>query len=257
QFDLVFNQKVLSEGAASLWRSLRDEHSRVTDLGFYCTDATVSQDDIQKTTRNVLDGYLRSRTLFRGFRIHESGMDEFEAVVARAHQQKIKLTVVFQPVHALMLEAIHAAGLWETFEQWQSDIITTVEQTSDGTVSVWSFLDYHPYTTQPMLTTESESTSQEECLFVEPSHCKPRLGTFVLQRLFDDDHAQRDFGRRVQSTNISRHFAMVRENRRIWQSLHAKESNALKKIAIAAGHDPLLSANDVTATAVNAGRVVR
>jgi hypothetical protein len=136
-------------------------------------------------------------------------MDAVTAIVAFARAHDVKLTLVIAPHHVDALELYWRAGLWPRVEQLKAEL-TTLVAAQAGTVTLWDFLDYSSFNTEPVPAAGDRRTPTS--WFWEPTHFKKQLGEVMIQRMFGTDAPM--FGMALTSANLTERNAEVRAERR-------------------------------------------
>jgi hypothetical protein len=131
-------------------------------------------------------------------------------VLRACHQNNIELTLAINPVHALDLELLRAAGGWDRFEQWKRDLVKLVaEESPEGRVILWDFAGYWPPATEQVPPAKDCNTRMR--FYFENSHYTTALGALMLDRMYG--LATDDFGERISTANIDAHLAIIRQQR--------------------------------------------
>ncbi len=138
--------------------------------------------------------------------------------------REIELTIVIDPVHVLLLEGLHARGLWDDYLHWKRQLIDFAA--AEG-IPLWDFTSYSPYTTEPLL---PESAVAESRWFWEPSHMRSELGTVVLQRVLGAPGADRSFGSRLTPQNFDASLTALNRGRDVWLARSASERVLLAEL---------------------------
>jgi hypothetical protein len=134
-------------------------------------------------------------------------MDAVAAIVAFARGHGINLTLVIAPHHADALEIYWRAGLWPRVEQLKVELTTLAAQ--GGGVTLWDFLDYSSFATEPVPPASDRRTPTS--WFWEPTHFKKQLGEIMIQRMFGSGAPA--FGVQLMPANLAQRNARVRADR--------------------------------------------
>jgi hypothetical protein len=102
----------------------------------------------------------------------------------------VTLTLILAPSHADQMETFRKAGLWPYVEKLKVDLAQLVDAAHSDTITAWDFVEYAPYTTEPVPPQGDRATQMH--WFWEPVHFQRALGNIMLQRVFHGTPA--DFG---------------------------------------------------------------
>lgn len=158
----------------------------------------------------VFGSHLKSayfESWYKDFRISQQQMEAFRTIVETCRQKGIELKVFISPAHVTQWEALRAAGLWSTFEDWKQEIAKITP--------VWDFSGYNSITTEP-LTEEMQN-------YLESSHYVKEVGDLVLNRMYRYQlkTVPSDFGTLLTPANVEGHLAKIRTDRRKWARRNA------------------------------------
>ncbi len=160
--------------------------------------------------------------------VDRSEMAALRRLVRTAQAQGMELTLAINPVHALDLELLRAAGGWERFEAWRREVVELVAtEAPEGRVVVWDFTGYWPATTESVPSSEDRTTRMK--YYFENSHFTPALGALMLDRMFTG--ATHDFGERLTSGNLDAHTEKIRVQRETYARTQAREIEWVGSIA--------------------------
>ncbi|NJO77660.1 MAG: hypothetical protein HC827_03480 [Cyanobacteria bacterium RM1_2_2] len=156
----------------------------------------------EKTLKSMLAADLRET--YDDYQLSPAALDHFRSIVETCRQRNIDVKVFISPSHATQWEAVRAAGLWSTFEQWKREIVKITP--------VWDFSGYNSIT--------AEAIDKEMENYLDSSHYTPETGNLVLNRLFEYDSAAvpADFGIWITPQNVENHIKQVRTDRQRWAS---------------------------------------
>jgi hypothetical protein len=136
-------------------------------------------------------------------------MDAVAAIIAFARAHAIKLTLVIAPHHVDAVELYWRIGLWPRVEQLKTELTTLVAAQGDRTVTLWDFLDYSSFNTEPIPPAGDRRTPTT--WFWEPTHFKKQLGEVMIQRMFGRDAPP--FGMELTPNNVAERNAGIRADR--------------------------------------------
>jgi hypothetical protein len=136
-------------------------------------------------------------------------MDAVAAIIAFARAHDVKLTLVIAPHHVDALELYWRAGLWPRVEQLKTEL-AALAGTQDGAVTLWDFLDYSAFNTEPVPWAGDRRTPTS--WYWEPTQFKKQLGEVMIQRMFGSDAPP--FGIMLTPDNVAGRNARIRARRR-------------------------------------------
>jgi hypothetical protein len=171
--------------------------------------------------RELFGRELRSVAFaYSAMRPAQEQLDHFRRVLRFCRAQRIQLTLVMNPVHALDLELWRAGGNWEGLENWKRGIVALVNQEGlTDSVPVWDFSGYSTFTTEPL--PPPADTKQRMQFYYESSHYTPALGGIVLERILGQ--VTNDLGRTISTASIEEHLQSIRKDREAYARTHAEE----------------------------------
>jgi hypothetical protein len=147
--------------------------------------------------------------IMAGWRGPLPDMDAVAAIVAFARAHDVRLTLVIAPHHVDADELYWRAGLWPRVEQLKAEL-TTLVAAQGGAVSLWDFLEYGAFTTEPVPPEGDRRTPTS--WFWEPTHFKKQLGAVMIRRMFGSGGPS--FGIALTPQNLAEHNARIRADRR-------------------------------------------
>ena len=219
----------------SAWRA---EEPRYDDRGHRVWKpkrrSAMARDLFRKSLKNFLGKVYAS---------YEYGPDRMELlaeVVTRMRERGLDLVLVVPPVHALQLEAIHASGLWPTFERWKRDLVELVARDAAAhpdapPARLWDFTGYASYNLVPV--PDPETPAVEVPWYWESSHFKAELGDLVLERILAD--ADREgvdaFGFLLTPETLDSHLAGLARGRERYRRSNSRDLALLEEVAQSLG----------------------
>lgn len=181
---------------------------------------------------------LKSPAMLHGFRYSIEELERFRETVRFVQSRGVDLHIAMNPIHVTQLEAIRAAGLWETFEGWKRDIagILTEENINSAKTSpLWDFTSYASYPAEPMPAADS---AEPPVYYHQGSHFTPALAEIVLERMFHWEPRHEQFGVRLHKFNVEQQDARIREQYESWRERNVTEIAWMQEIAKECGHKP-------------------
>lgn len=166
------------------------------------------------------------------FRRSPERLELFRSIVRRCRRENLELIVFIPPVHALQLEAIHAAGVWEEFERWKRDLTAIVsEEGASQSVALWDFTGFRGPMAEAIPIDGDRTTRMK--WYLEVSHFTPELGERVVRRMMSTPEPGNDdsFGFRLTSSNIEEHLGRLRSERENYVRANPEEIAWVSEIA--------------------------
>jgi hypothetical protein len=153
--------------------------------------------------------------IMAGWRGPLPDMDAVAAIIAFARDHDVKLTLAIAPHHVDALELYWRAGLWPRVEQLKTEL-TALAAAQGGAVTLWDFLDYSSFTTEPVPRAGDRRTPTS--WFWEPTHFKKQLGEVMIERMFGGEAPA--FGVMLTQANVSARNADIRVHRQSFVCEH-------------------------------------
>jgi len=184
----------------------KGEASGVDSRGFTAKRVRTTS---REAMHRVLTLFFTNPETYYQFELSPERIALFESMLDKIRARNVRAVVFIPPVHALQLEALRVAGLWEAFERWKVSMTSVGERT--GAV-IYDFADYSP------LLTEAVSESRDSAMewFFESSHFRPALGEKVLARIMVNQADPELPGTRLTTTSLARHLDAIRERRQLY-----------------------------------------
>lgn len=202
---------------------------------------TAPMENVVDTVRPILRQYRFRPGLYGRFELATDEISALGSLARRCQAAEVRFTVVFLPIHATLLETLRDASIWEKYEDWK----TSVVQTLPAEIPVWDFQTYAAHaTTLVAETTDSRAALQ---YFQDPSHCTPRVGAWVWQRITEDTlpreatnslKAPEAFGVRIDPNQIEQHLRQIRDQRAAYVRAHPEEVTWVQRL-LHESHTPL------------------
>jgi len=214
-FDNLLSHRALTATIDSLKRMLRGAPSNYDEYGFRRTGLAESRKNTMEMSALRLRHFYSAPDLFGDFRLSEARLADFSALVRRESVGNQVIVILIPPVHALLLETIHAAGLWEDFARFKRELA----ELDDAGVLVFDFTGYNQYTTEPLPIEHPDASMQ---WYWEPSHFRKELGDLALSIAFSAHWtdppvlAPTSFGQRLTPEMIEAQLARIDAEREAW-----------------------------------------
>jgi hypothetical protein len=171
----------------------------------------------------TLRAFLTSPYRYDQYEYSPERVELLRQIVRTSRDQRLELVIAIPPVHALQLEAIRAAGLWETFEGWKRDVVRVVAEESSAQ-SGWrtEVHDFTGYTIPRIEAVPAPGEEREMRAYWDSSHFKRELGDRVLSELLAST-TEGGFGVRLVAATLEAHLSRTRVDRATWVEGHASE----------------------------------
>ncbi len=128
-----------------------------------------------------------------------STLDELRDLLAACRRRGIETFVLINPFHAVMLDVLRQAGLWERYLAWKTavaDVVAGVNADGPGPrVALWDFSGYNAVTVEPVLVDGRLRNELE--YFADAFHYKRNVGALMLRRMIAGEEAVPGFGREL------------------------------------------------------------
>jgi hypothetical protein len=223
--DLLWNGRTVEAALRAVRRTLRGDVPQHDELGF----AVGAADRFKRTAADVrcraaLTQFFGPQGLLAEAAVPASSWAGLRRIIAVCRERGIELTLIIDPVHALMLEGLHACGDGHVYTRWKTELTRIAEAAG---VPLWDFTGYSSYTTEPLPTAALDAPGR---WFWEPSHFRKELGDLVLERLFNGPRADPGFGVRLTTSNLPGRIAQTARQRQDWRPRAAGELQLLWEI---------------------------
>ncbi len=188
----------------------------------------------RKLIKKILSGFFTNPESYGNYHYDQDRLDRFKLMIAAARDEGVALDIVFNPMHAAQMEAVHVAGLWPIFEQWVTDVADIVAEQKalpgGERIRLMSFLGYGPYRDEPI--PPFEDTESDMQWWWESSHFKNELGLLVLDWMYEDP-ADRDaaFGVELSPALVDGHLGMLQSGRERWLNERPDEASFVRDVA--------------------------
>lgn len=225
----LFSRFATEQTLGTLGLAASGRKSKYTELGFRAGHDPLGAEGSHRTLfRNTIRNALTNPEVYGRFVYSPRRVEMVGEILRDAHARGIEVVVVVPPIHALELETVRAAGLWETFEAWKRDLVKQADASryrqplgsrasgdaEPHAVQVWDFADYTEYAMEPV---PPEGSRARMRWFWEASHFTRELGERVVSRMADASAAHPDgarplagpFGVKLTSETIEAHLREV------------------------------------------------
>lgn len=130
-------------------------------------------------------------------------------IIRFCDRHNIQLTFFLPPTHAIELDMVNAAGLWNVYEAWKTSLAQLVSEHRDRPIPLWDFGGYTRYAAEPVPTDRGPKAQTE--WFWEIVHFKRSLGDMILSRILTGQPA--NFGHLLTAANVADMLARERSAR--------------------------------------------
>jgi hypothetical protein len=144
----------------------------------------------------------------QGYELEQEHFRSLEAVARTARERGIRITFVFSPIHATLLDAYDQQGLGAPFEEIKRQVVR-IAHLDTPTFRVLDFTGYSGAVAQPLPGSEVTPVPSE---YLEPSHFLPSMGKRVLEVALMQVPAT-DFGVDLTPANLEAHLKALRQER--------------------------------------------
>jgi hypothetical protein len=164
-----------------------------------------------------------------------SGFVSLRRILDTARRDGVDLRLLISPVHARLLIALEAAGLWPAFEAWKRGLVETLaEEAAEAPgrepFPLTDFATFHPFAREPV--PPEGDTDSAMRWFWDSSHYKVELGDRMLDRVLGGpESGPADFGVRLAPEGLEGHLARVRAERDRYRELHPEEMAEIEAAA--------------------------
>ena len=185
---------------------------------------------------SFLSTALRDLGSVQGRERYRRALAELHDIVAVAETHGIRLTLVFNPLHARQNYLLAAAGLWPAYEQWKADMLAASRRVKAHVL--WDFSAVSPCTSEDL--PAKGDTAARMRWYRETSHFRPRLGNKVLDRIggFGPDVDCPDFGEVLAPDTFQPSLAAQRQRLAEWIASHPQDVAEIDALARQYGRRP-------------------
>ncbi len=192
--------------------------------------------------RKILHSFFKPSGPYDRYEYSSDRLARFQALVEDCRTRGIRLTVVIPPIHAIQLEAIRTAGIWDAFEQWKRDLARIVSASAADAAGapaaeLWDFTAYTGFNAEPF--PQEGDTETRMRWYWESSHFRMELGDLVLYRIHGqappDGPLPDDWGIRLTPQNVEARIAQHRGEQEAWRARNAEEVEFVARMRREAG----------------------
>ena len=154
-------------------------------------------------------------------------LKDFEALVAFAKAEGIRLVVMTSPSHVRSLELLRATGLWSEVEHFKREV---ARLTTAGGFAFWEFGIPDVRVTAEEVPPASEKTVRMRWYW-ESSHYKKELGDVALARVLGKPAPEglEGWGERVTPDSVDAVLGKVSDGLKTWSLAHPDDVEEIRK----------------------------
>jgi hypothetical protein len=215
-FDNLTSRSATSDSIDTIRRCVNHEPPEFTPEGFRVPRGRAKPP--QRLFAGSLNTYLTQTHLYAGWRPGPRPMEAVTRMMDIAAERRVRLVFFIPPVHAFQMDAIHASGLWDAWEQWKHDVTRAVEEWAQSHPDrpapvLWDFQGYNPMTTEAVPLQPDEKRPMK--YYWESSHATREVGDRMIDRLagVTADPDADAFGVRLMPANLGSHLVEIRSGR--------------------------------------------
>ncbi len=172
-----------------------------------------------RANRTELYRFLRNKSLFLDWAGSERSVELLEEILDEAMQANVQILLVIPPVHAMVLESMHLASVWEANKQWRRDMVDLLaERAATQPVPLWDFASYHAPARVPMPINPADPVHP---YWIDVSHQSRKLGFMTIARIRDaytgkTEVWEEGFGLLLTPDNLERYLRKLDQGRERW-----------------------------------------
>ncbi|GMV80947.1 MAG: hypothetical protein AMXMBFR7_21310 [Planctomycetota bacterium] len=230
---LLWSERSLDGSVQVLKNRYRDRRSGYGDHGAWLRGMNsnlLKRIGHRGMLHNILRSFYKPSGPYGRYEYSTDRVERFQSVVEGCRAHGIRLTVVILPIHAIQLEAIRSAGLWDSFEQWKRDLTRIVSDSARGESGapppeLWDFTAYSGFNAEPFPPEGDTETKMR--WYWESSHFRMELGDLVLYRIHGqtppDGALPDDWGIRLTPQSVEARIVQLRHEQEAWLARNADE----------------------------------
>lgn len=168
-------------------------------------------------TRGLIKTTLLRPNMYRRFGVMDRSKADFIHILDQIEAHDLKVMVVIPAVHAIQLEVLHTAGLWDANKDWRRYL---TQELYDRDIQLWDFATYHSPAISRLPT---NVTDKPNPWWADMSHQSQMLGKLTTERIQDammgkGGDWEADFGVQLTPSNIEAHLATLDAGREAWRA---------------------------------------
>jgi len=158
-------------------------------------------------------------------------MTIFRSMLMLTQEKPFSIHLFISPVHARLLEALSAGGLWPAFEQWKRDVLAVIEEVHAQTgadIQLWDFSGYHHFAVEPL-----PKQGQFMQYYLDGSHYTDTVGYDLLNTIYGDVKPDASFGVLLTPQTIEGHLQEIRSEQKTYRQEHREQYDDIQRRATA------------------------
>lgn len=158
-------------------------------------------------------------------------LNDLRRILADARAAGLAVTIAIMPSHARFVEAMHAAGLQEEFDELKRQLVLLAGDPAlaGSGIRVWDFSGYNSVTMDAV-----EAANEPTPWFHDSVHPSLATGNLMLYRMFAPDAARTlvppDFGRELDAGSLEAQLAASRAQREHYARTHRPDIEDVRRI---------------------------
>ncbi|HIG0328874.1 TPA: hypothetical protein ACX87D_002785 [Legionella pneumophila] len=167
----------------------------------------------------------------------EKGVDTIaylQKIITICENNHTELILILAPEHVRLLETYKLLDLWDTYEQWQKELMTIIaahnQKYPNSKFTLWSFNNINSITTEQLPDKDDAKTKMH--WFWDPQHFKNELGNLILTVVLrlKDESGISHFSTLLTEDNIQEKLEYDQIELYRWEKIYPHEIIELKKI---------------------------
>lgn len=216
--DLLWNGRTLEASLRALRHNWRGRTGQHDEYGFAVhAGRRFTPTPLETRCRAALEQFLGPPGLLADPEPSPQSWGELQSLISECRQRNVDLTIVIDPVHALLLDGLTECGDGTVYRRWKERLVGLADEAD---VAVWDFTGFDDYSTEPLLARTGSTPPQ---WYWEPSHMRRELGDLVLARVFGTSDAATEFGMRLSPEALPQHLERMEVQHRQWRARAAAE----------------------------------
>lgn len=240
KFNYLFSYTILSESVKTVIDSYRDARKSPGSAKLP-EQATPKPALDQRENFNMIlaQSFMVHPDEYAAYRYGEDRILLLQKIMEECRADGIRLHLYVSPIHARQLAAIHALGLWPSYERWLRDLAKISEQNNRAhpdqpAIEMWDFTGYNAVTTEEI--PPLGNTALQMKWWGDSVHFGKDLGDIIIDTVMHYQEPGRtrpaDFGMIINSDNIESHLEDLRAGQKQYRETHAREVEEVENIAL-------------------------
>ncbi len=223
---LLLSLRTTSASGSVLLDALEGRRSKIGLNGF--RDRRNPRSTTMIRVRSILRRFADSPNLYGNLRLSDELLKRFRMLVDAWVDRDLEVVLVFNPLHATMLELIHQHGYDESFNDLRRFVTEIAAEHGTKQIQVWDFTGYSTWTcTDPYPVSDERDGLRWHH---ESSHYKVELGDEILRRISQGIET-RGFGRQLDLDTLDDHLANLQEDADAWRRHNPRQVELVRYLA--------------------------